>query len=995
MTLTLRRLLFSWLVVIGLAIPSQAATRCAPSAAPAGGCTTTHVDLQATIDAANAGDLVSLCHTCTYTGAFILRNKGVLTQYITLDTDADPANLPAPNVRICGGSKCGTDLTSTYGPDLRTVPDSSPYLPKIASVGGGAAMFTSEDGANHYVLRHLDILPIPYGYNTQIVLGGADSGQQFATQQPSFIIIDQCYLHGDPFVGQIRSIAINGKSISITNNFIENSGLGVGQDGQCIAGWNGQGPVTIINNLLECGAENFLLGGSDPWIRTRMAITGSPTTTSATVTTTEASHTLAELAIGQTLAICPTSTSATACVGSTVQFATVVSRDTGASGSVTWTPAITVTPNTTGLIRAGAVLDGLTFRRNYVMKNPAWMNAIMGTPSMTNAVASSGGTLSGTRYYKAQIWNDNGNQQQTVRGPIASTEVSATASSQKITVTYSTVPNTGYVRMFRGTSPGGENEHTDCSTTACLTGTFVDDGSLTWAAGSPGGYDTWVLKNNFQLKACKHCQVDSNIFSVSPKASDTGGMTWLKNVNQEGGAWFIDSGWYTVELNLWQHGAGCLIVNGRESENGPRPPALHDVIYRNNLCSDSTLTWAPGAEQPYAIATNDTIVNLTLQHNTFIHTMNGLWQVDGLVSSGLVIKDNMWRGVTYGLKSSQGDGQGMLDYYFPGWVALSNAFGNISSSGYPTGNTYETLSAWQAEFTNYSDNGTLADYVLAPGSALRNAGSDGKDVGVDIAALSAAIADVPTGGAGGGGGGGSLPPPWVNQDIGSPGLAGSASYSTGVFTIAGSGADIFDPPDAFQYVYQSIGTAATITARVVTEQNTDDFAKVGIMIRQTTAAGSPHVILSRKPDGSLEFMQRTTLNGNTTFLAGGTQALPAWLRLVVLGTAVIGAASPDGTTWTTIGTATLTLPAGSMGLVVNSHNDSLLNTSTFDNVAVVGGITRLRVRRRDNEEAGLDPVHLQIGDNHLQRAGVVLGAITLRRCEADPHAYAELIPAHW
>jgi hypothetical protein len=703
-------------------------------------------------------------HPQTYTGSIILRNKGALSSYITITTDAAAVNLPPPNVRICGGSKCGTDMRAGGGPDLRGVPDYSPYLPKIESSGSGASIVTAEAGANHYVLRALWFPAINNGYNTQMVLGEADSAQQFESQEPSFIIVDQNYFAGDPFYGQIRGIAVNGKTISITNNFFENEGLGVGQDGQCIAGWNGHGPVTITNNFLECGTENVIFGGSDPQVRTRMAITGSPTTTSATVTTTEPGHTLAELQIGQRIAICTSSASSTACCPSTgslsnceqgdsnfkqVEFATVVSRDTGSSGTITWTPATSVIPNTTGLIRAGAVLDGLTFRLNFVMKNRAWMNAFMATPTMTSAVSATGGTLTGTFYYKAQAWNSSGNQENVVRGPVASTEVSAAASSQKITVSYSTIANnggTGFVRMFRGTSAGAENQYTDCSTAGCLAGTFVDTGSILWTSGSPGGYDTWVVKNLFQLKACKHCQIDSNIFSNSPKGSDTGGMAWLKNVNQDGGAWFIDSGDYVVEFNLWQHGAGCLIVNGRESEHGPRPPALHDVVYRNNLCSDSTSTWVPaGEDQPYAIATNDTTNNLTLQHNTFIHTMNGLWQVDGLTSSGLVIKDNMWRGVTYGLQSSAGFGSGMLDAFFPGWVATNNAFGNIASSGYPASNTYETLAAWQAEFTNYSDTGAPADYVIANTSPLKGAGSDQKDVGADIAAITLATSGVETG----------------------------------------------------------------------------------------------------------------------------------------------------------------------------------------------------------------------------------------------------------
>src|SRR5579862_6115716 len=46
----------------------------------------------------------------------------------------------------------------------------------------------------------------------------------------------------------------------------------------------------------------------------------------------------------------------------------------------------------------------------------------------------------------------------------------------------------------------------------------------------------------------------------------------------------------------------------------------------------------------------------------------------------------------------------------------------------------------------------------------------------------------------------TLTAPWADSDIGSVGSAGSASVTSGgVFTINGSGADIYDEADAFHY----------------------------------------------------------------------------------------------------------------------------------------------------------------------------------------------------
>jgi hypothetical protein len=57
--------------------------------------------------------------------------------------------------------------------------------------------------------------------------------------------------------------------------------------------------------------------------------------------------------------------------------------------------------------------------------------------------------------------------------------------------------------------------------------------------------------------------------------------------------------------------------------------------------------------------------------------------------------------------------------------------------------------------------------------------------------------------------------------------------------------------------------------------------------------------------------------------------------LVRAGPTVTGYASPDGTSWTTVGTTSVTMSSMALvGLIVTSHDTAQMNTSTFDNVAV-------------------------------------------------------------
>ena len=125
-------------------------------------------------------------------------------------------------------------------------------------------------------------------------------------------------------------------------------------------------------------------------------------------------------------------------------------------------------------------------------------------------------------------------------------------------------------------------------------------------------------------------------------------------------------------------------------------------------------------------------------------------------------------------------------------------------------------------------------------------------------------------------------------------------------------------------------------ARISSVENTDSFAKGGLMIRETLTAGSRHVILDLKPNGGLEFMSRTATNGTTSVVSGGTTvAIPHWLKLVRSGNTFTASRSSDGINWTVVGTTNVTMAANvNVGLAVTSHNDNVLNTSTFDNVSV-------------------------------------------------------------
>ena len=180
-----------------------------------------------------------------------------------------------------------------------------------------------------------------------------------------------------------------------------------------------------------------------------------------------------------------------------------------------------------------------------------------------------------------------------------------------------------------------------------------------------------------------------------------------------------------------------------------------------------------------------------------------------------------------------------------------------------------------------------------------------------------------------------LPLPWEHTDIGSIGLNGSATYAGGQFTVAGSGDDIWLNADAFHYVFQTLTGNGTITARVLSHQNTDGWAKAGVMFRETIGNTSTHASMFMAFANGAAFQYRDVTAGASIHTAGPATAAPYWVRLNRTGNIFTGSVSPDGIAWALVGTATIAMTSQiNVGLAVTAHNNAALNTAIFDNVSV-------------------------------------------------------------
>jgi hypothetical protein len=179
-------------------------------------------------------------------------------------------------------------------------------------------------------------------------------------------------------------------------------------------------------------------------------------------------------------------------------------------------------------------------------------------------------------------------------------------------------------------------------------------------------------------------------------------------------------------------------------------------------------------------------------------------------------------------------------------------------------------------------------------------------------------------------------PTWQDRDIGSVGQAGSVSESAGTFTIKGAGVDIWGSADSFHFMYQPMSGDGQIVARVATLTHTHDWAKAGVMIRETLAGGSKHASMFVTPAKGTAFQRRIATGGVSTTTAGVLAAPPRWVKLVRTGVTLAAYESADGTAWTLVGSETISMVNDVyVGLAVTSHTSATLATAIFDAVAKV------------------------------------------------------------
>jgi outer membrane protein assembly factor BamB/regulation of enolase protein 1 (concanavalin A-like superfamily) len=460
-----------------------------------------------------------------------------------------------------------------------------------------------------------------------------------------------------------------------------------------------------------------------------------------------------------------------------------------------------------------------------------------------------------------------------------------------------TTPGNGTVIQYRTTQGDATTQLSGVTGTAPIYAKIVRSGTTFTAYISPDG-DTWTEFPGSSIQIAGMTGGIQSGMADTSHSQFTTNTTVFSNVNLSDVASSLPAPWADTDIGGATPAGSASYANGVYTING----GGNDI-------------WGTLDQQHYVSQTlsgNGSIVaRVTSQTNT-----------DPWAKSGVEIKQSTTAGSNYALLAAtpgngltfQYDYNGSVgggSYTFPNaWLKLTRAGNTITAYSSATGNGNSWVQVGTTTVT-LNDPITVGMFVTS-----HNAGQLNTSTFDNVSVTN---------------GSSTLPSPWTDTDIGGATPVGSAGYANGVYTINGGGNDIWGTLDQQHYVSQTLSGNGTIVARVTSQTNTDPWAKSGVEIKQSTAAGSNYALLAVTPGNGLTFQY--DYNGS---VGGGNYTFPnGWVKLSRVGNTITAYSSADGTTWTAVGTTTVTLSDPvTIGMFVTSHNSGQLNTSTFDNVSV-------------------------------------------------------------
>jgi len=170
----------------------------------------------------------------------------------------------------------------------------------------------------------------------------------------------------------------------------------------------------------------------------------------------------------------------------------------------------------------------------------------------------------------------------------------------------------------------------------------------------------------------------------------------------------------------------------------------------------------------------------------------------------------------------------------------------------------------------------------------------------------------------------------------------------GTYTMTASGTDIWNvngvEADEFHFAYKMLTGAGSIIARVDSVENTNAWAKAGVMIRETLNPDSAHAFACVTPENGVASQYRPSTGGTSGNYNQTGLAVPYWVKLErsISGLFTVSH-SANGSTWQPVtGAVAQNISMGAnvyIGLAVTAHDAAATCQAVFTNVTTTGNVT--------------------------------------------------------
>jgi hypothetical protein len=165
-----------------------------------------------------------------------------------------------------------------------------------------------------------------------------------------------------------------------------------------------------------------------------------------------------------------------------------------------------------------------------------------------------------------------------------------------------------------------------------------------------------------------------------------------------------------------------------------------------------------------------------------------------------------------------------------------------------------------------------------------------------------------------------------------------ALEADGTIALQGRGWDIWGREDGGYFLAMPVEGDATITVRVLgSPSHTDDWAKAGVMIRESLTAGSRHAFLCATPRNGIAFQRRMETDKDSYYDGSLPSRYPLYLRLVRRGDWITPYVSLDGVFFEGSNDAVRYDVLNRdlwIGLAITAHNDGRTCTTRFDRLTI-------------------------------------------------------------